>query len=76
MKLSTLVPFCSFALFAISCDNPEVHNGSSTPIDSTNIHGTAPATYGADDPNAPEHPRYEGRFDSGRRANTTIDSIQ
>lgn len=50
-----------------SCGNEE-NEGTSTPIDSTNVHGTAPARYGADDPD--EGTRYEGADDTGLRRNT------
>lgn len=50
-----------------SCGNEE-NEGTSTPIDSTNVHGTAPARYGADNPE--EGTRYEGADDTGLRSNT------
>ncbi|MES2702071.1 MAG: hypothetical protein V4649_05500 [Bacteroidota bacterium] len=45
-----------FAIVAIaicalsSCSNTGGDHGSSTPIDSTNVNGTAPATYGGNNP--------------------------
>lgn len=47
------------------------NNGSSTPIDSTNSSGAAPATYGADDPAEPDSARYQGSFEDGHKVNTT-----
>jgi hypothetical protein len=62
LLLATIVSFAT-----ASCGNTE--EGSSTPIDSTNLHGTAPATYGDDTSN---HPVYEGNMDTTDRlpANT------
>ncbi len=37
-------------LFMASCMDQGEQRAESTPIDSTNLHGTAPATYGGDDP--------------------------
>jgi hypothetical protein len=45
------------------------NQGSSTPIDSTNLNGTAPATYGPASVDT-VYPRYEGQNDDGLRANT------
>jgi hypothetical protein len=70
MKLRALLPLLGFAVFAWSCDDADTHDGESTPIDSTNINGTAPATYGADNPDNMNSPRYEGRDDSTAAANT------
>ena len=72
MKLRLFLPI--IAILAWSCNDPETHNGSSTPIDSTNLEGTAPATYGADDPADPDAPRYDGRFDTSIRANTSSEA--
>ena len=46
------------------------NNASSTPIDSTNATGAAPAVYGADDPANPDSPRNQGSFEKGNRVNT------
>ena len=61
----------AFIIGAASCgsDNPE-NNASSTPIDSTNLYGTAPATYGADDPASPESQKYQRNTERGNHANT------
>ena len=37
-------------LLLASCNGNGNNMGSSTPIDSTNVNGTAPATYGANNP--------------------------
>jgi len=54
---------------AVSCNNNPENNGSSTPIDSTNLTGAAPATYGADNPASPDSPRNQGAYEEGIRAN-------
>jgi hypothetical protein len=57
-------------VFATSCtDNPD-KMGNSTPIDSTNVTGAAPATYGGDNPASPDSSRSQGAFEEGIRANT------
>lgn len=66
-KLQYLILACSVGLTFSSCADPG-ERGSSTPIDSTNLNGTAPATYGAT-PADTVHPKYEGQSDSGLRAN-------
>lgn len=53
-----------------ACTNDPDKQGNSTSIDSSNIHGTAPATYGGDNPANPDPPRYEGQFDTGMQSNT------
>jgi hypothetical protein len=41
----------AFSLIVLgACTDQGERQGSSTPIDSTNMNGTAPATYGGDDP--------------------------
>lgn len=57
------------AMITASACNGTAEQGSSTPIDSTNLHGTAPATY-SDAPNDTMYPKYEGQGDDGLRANT------
>lgn len=54
-------------LFLLSCNDQGGQRAESTPIDSTNLHGTAPATYGGDDPamNANDNPN---RSDTGTDA--------
>ena len=64
------IAFClALSIIAVSCVSRD-EQGSSTSIDSTNLHGTAPATYGADDPANPSPPVYEGNLDTGLQPNT------
>lgn len=68
----------SFALLTTACGNNPENNASSTPIDSSNVHGTPGAQYGPDNPAAANAPKYEGSTDTGLRANTVSseDSLQ
>lgn len=59
-----------FSLSLWSCTNDPDKMGNSTPIDSSNLHGAPGATYGPDNPAAPDAPRYEGQFDTGMQPNT------
>jgi hypothetical protein len=64
------IAFCfALGIIASSCGNTE-EEGSSTSIDSSNVHGTAPATYGTGDPANPQPPVYEGNLDTGLQSNT------
>ena len=60
---------CGVSLFLVSCNdnNP----GSSTPIDSTNVNGTAPATYGGNDPakDTASDVSHNNTNDTGTKAN-------
>ena len=67
MKRILQVMLC-ITLLSASCGDPD-NSGSSTPIDSTNQYGTAPAEYGPDDPTEDEE-QYQGIEDSGLRVNT------
>ena len=70
-----LLAAAAITIIAAACTDAD-NQGSSTPIDSTNLHGTAPATYG---PAADStYPKYEGQDDEGLRANTASseDSMQ
>jgi len=40
----------AFCLSLAACGTRGENRGASTPIDSTNVKGTAPATYGGNDP--------------------------
>ena len=52
-----------------SCSNNNPHdNGTSTPIDSTNVNGTAPATYGPNNP-ANDTASKVNMDDTGTKAN-------
>lgn len=64
----TLHVLACVALLLASCGDPD-DSGTSTPVDSTNQYGTAPAEYGPDDPTKDET-RYQGAEDSGLRTNT------
>lgn len=70
MKLKFLALAVVATAFLASCDSNNPDNaGESTPVDSTNLNGTAPATYGAENPaNATEQP-HDG-YDTTLRANT------
>lgn len=53
--LRSIIILMGISLMMASCLNNENGNsakdqGSSTPIDSTNVNGTAPATYGGNNP--------------------------
>jgi hypothetical protein len=61
---------CALLIGITSCGSDQ--QASSTPIDSTNLHGTAPATYGSAQDST--YPKYEGQDDSGRRANTSSEA--
>ena len=68
LKLNILA-FAAMAAL-VSCGNNPDNTAGSTPIDSTNISGEAPAQFGPHDPANPTPPVYEGSTDSGLRANT------
>lgn len=59
---------CSLVIF-ISCGNQGDETGKSTPIDSTNVKGTAPATYGGDDPANIQDTNRTNVDDTGSKAN-------
>lgn len=69
MKRLLIIALTITTIFAASCGD-DSESISSTPIDSTNLHGTAPASYEADNPDAAQHPKYEGQYDTGMRAGT------
>ncbi|WP_276131685.1 hypothetical protein [Polluticoccus soli] len=70
MNKSKQIAFClALGLVTASCGN-DTEDGSSTPIDTTNVHGTAPATYSPEDPAHPNAPVYEGNLDTGLQSNT------
>lgn len=56
-------------MIAVSCGSDPDNRAKSVHIDSTNINGTAPVKYGADNP-ADTTARYQSSDDTGRRANT------
>jgi hypothetical protein len=59
------------SLFALSCASRNENNtGASTPIDSTNVNGTAPATYGGNNPANDEKDSNRANVnDTGTKAN-------
>jgi hypothetical protein len=56
--------FLAVTLFAVSCNNDADDHGHSTPIDSTNLNGTASATYGGDNPANDQDTVYENSSDT------------
>ena len=56
-KLKNGLSIIALSLFMASCADQGEERGKSTQIDSTNIHGTAPATYGGDDPADDQKPQ-------------------
>jgi len=67
MKTIPYLILAAFSIFAASCGDLD-NQGSSTPIDSTNLTGEAPAQYGPVSDTT--YPKYEGQDDEGLRANT------
>ncbi len=53
-----------------ACTNDPDNMGSSNPIDSTNTRGSAPATYGGENPESPDPPRYQTQYDTNKQPNT------
>lgn len=70
MKKTKLIVLGALVVFLAACGTNPDNKGSSTPIDSTNLTGEAPAQYGPTNPADPEPPRYEGANDTGLRVNT------
>jgi hypothetical protein len=51
MKLAKILAVCFSIMLCLSaCGNNGANTGHSTPIDSSNVKGAAPATYGGNDP--------------------------
>jgi len=59
-----------------SCGTEPENQGTSTPIDSTNTFGTAPATYGADDPTEDVLKNKENFSDTGTKVNEGPDNTR
>lgn len=70
MRLKVLIAFSILCAGFMSCTNDPDNRGSSTPIDSSNLHGAPGATYGPDNPIDPKPPVYEGQYDTGMQPNT------
>ncbi|HEY9176567.1 MAG TPA: hypothetical protein VIN07_02705 [Flavipsychrobacter sp.] len=71
MKIPAIAAFICMSIFLSACGDDEV-SGESVPIDSTNVHGVAPAQYQADDPAEKEAYEYEGDHNSDRLRENTI----
>lgn len=70
-KFKLLYPLAIASLWLVSCaGNPENNNAKSVNVDSTNINGTAPVQYGADNP-ADTVSKLSPADDTGRSANTS-----
>ena len=71
IKIS-LIAAC-VSVLVTSCGNDAANKVSSTPIDSTNVNGTAPATYGASNP-ANDTASKVNANDTGTKANNVHNS--
>jgi hypothetical protein len=71
--LKTAILAFPMSLFVLSCTDQGAQQGESTPIDSTNTQGTAPATYGGDDP-ADDHINRENTDDTGTKAHNVTNN--
>lgn len=69
-NLRNTFAFASLLALASCAGNPENNNAQSINVDSTNVHGTAPVRYGADNP-ADTISKLPTADDTGRRANTS-----
>ena len=68
--IKNIVFAASVIIFSASCGNNSGNVGHSTPIDSTNVNGTAPATYGPNDPsNDQKDSNRNNTNDTGTKAN-------
>lgn len=75
MRLQNILTILTTAIIVASCapNDPE-NRGSSTPIDSTNLNGTAPATWGADNPANDQDTNYANSSDTGTRRSNGKDN--
>ena len=69
LKIIASILLLSATVAFASCGSDPDNNAKSTHVDSTNVNGTAPVQYGADNP-ADTSARYDESDDTGRRANT------
>lgn len=60
-----IILFFASALSLSACQNRGEDNGASTPIDSTIDNGTAPATYGGENPANEMDTTYQNSNDTG-----------
>ncbi len=75
MRLTNILLFLVFiSTLFVSCSNDAENRGSSTPIDSTNLHGTAPAVWGADNPANDQDTTYQNSNDTGTTISTGRDN--
>lgn len=58
-----MITLFATCIFAAACNNN--NTGHSTPIDSTNVNGTAPATYAPDNPANDQDTNYANSSDTG-----------
>ncbi len=69
MRINWLAFALSSTILFTACNAQNGNNtGNSTPIDSTNVNGTAPATYGGDNPANDTLPK-NNVGDTGTKAN-------
>jgi len=76
---STLLPFAICAVMFVSCQGSADagdDRGTSTPIDSTNQNGTAPAVYGGDNPANDQDTTYRNSNDTGTRVSNGPDNTK
>lgn len=74
-----LLPFFLLLFVCASCQSGKDANeerGTSTPIDSTNDQGTAPAVYGADNPANDQDTTYRNSTDTGTHVNNGPDNTK
>jgi len=66
--------FTTFGLVACGGSGSGEDNASSTPIDSTNQNGTAPAVYGAENPANVQDTNFQNSSDTGTRRSNGPDN--
>ena len=68
----------ALAILFCSCGGHDSadNQGHHTPIDSTNLNGTAPVTYGADNPANDQDTTYRNATDTGTKISTGPDNNQ
>lgn len=77
LQIKTLLAGAFVALALSACgSNQGEDTGASTPIDSTNMQGTAPATYGGENPANYQDTVLENSSDTGTKISTGPDDSQ
>lgn len=77
MRLRKLLGGLIFLMLTwTACSNDPENMGHSTPIDSTNDNGTAPATWGANDPANVQDTIYKNSSDTGTDVNMGPDNTR